>query len=129
MQHFIQELATLQEEGRRSDPSSEPSVEDYGKWIEWRSLCIHMANWWEELAGIPGIGNVWELTRKIRTSLEVPWVRSKVQGRGNDYSAPPAPPCICWKDFLPPPDPKFPCWDIREGQSQKTLAYTQALQY
>ena len=37
--------------------------------------------------------------------------------------APPAPRCICQEEFLPPPDPMFPCWDIREGQLQKTVAY------
>ena len=56
-------------------------------------------------------------------------MRSEDQGEDNDYSALPAPACICWKDFLPPPDARFPCWDIREGQMQKTLAYAQVLQY
>ena len=42
---------------------------------------------------------------------------------------PPAPPCLCQKDFLPPPNPKFPCWDIREEQLEKTVAYVQALQF
>ena len=50
-------------------------------------------------------------------------------GVNNDYSAPPASDCICQKEFLPPLNPMFPSQDFREGQSQKTLAYAQALQY
>ena len=92
-------------------------------------LCICMPNWWKELVGILGVDDFWELTQKIRASFEIPQVRSKTQGGDNNYLAPPAPTCIYQKDFLPPPDPRFPCWDIREGQSQKTLAYAQALQY
>ena len=88
-----------------------------------------MPDWWKELAGIPGIDDFWELAWKIRASFEIPQVMSEAQGGDNDYSAPPAPACIYQKDFLPPLDPRFPCWDIREGQSQKTLAYAQALQY
>ena len=56
-------------------------------------------------------------------------MRSGAQDVENDYSAPLAPKCIQWKDFLPSPNSIFSCQDIREGQSQKTLAYTQALQY
>ena len=33
------------------------------------------------------------------------------------------------RDFLPQPDPKFTCWDIRELQLEKTVAYAQALQF
>ena len=88
-----------------------------------------MSDWWKELVGIPGIDEFWELTQKIRASFEILQVKSEAQGGDNDYLSLPAPACICWKDFLPPPDPRFPCWDIREGQSQKTLAYAQGLQY
>ena len=42
---------------------------------------------------------------------------------------PPAPRCIQQKAFLPPLDPTFPCWNIREGQLEKTMAYIEALQY
>ena len=107
IKHFFQEPAASQGEGGRSDPSLGPSMENYEKWIEWRSLCICMPDWWKELIGIPGIDNFWELTQKMRASFEIPQVRSKAQGRDNNYSAPPAPTCICREDFLPPPDPRF----------------------
>ena len=47
----------------------------------------------------------------------------------NYHQAPPALPCIHWKSFLPQPDPKFACQDIRELQLEKTVAYAQALQF
>ena len=54
---------------------------------------------------------------------------SKLHDVENYYLAPPAPPCLYWKDFLLLPNPQFPCWDIREGQLEKTVAYVQALQF
>ena len=40
-------------------------------------------------------------------------------------------PCICLhrESFQPPPDNIFTCWDIREVQREKMIAYTCALQY
>ena len=126
---FLQELTIMQEEGRGSDLSQGPPVEDYEDWIEWREHRDSTPDWWRELVGIPGINNFQELTQKIRAIFEIPWVRSKAIDMENDYSAPPAPKCICQKEFLPPPNLMFPCQDIREGQSQKILAYAQTLQY
>ena len=54
---------------------------------------------------------------------------SKIYDIGNYYLAPPAPNCLCQKDFLLPLDPRFPCQDIQEEQLKKTIAYAQALQY
>ena len=126
---FFQGQDALQGEGKTSDPPPEPSVENYEKCVKWRSLCVCMLAWWKELIGIPDLGSFWELTQKIRATFEIPQVRCEVQGGDNDYWAPSAPACICQKDFLPPPDQRFPCWDIWEGQAQKTLAYAQAFQY
>ena len=47
----------------------------------------------------------------------------------NDHQAPPAPPCLCWKNFLLPPDSIFACQDIWEIQLEKMVAYTWALQF
>ena len=47
----------------------------------------------------------------------------------NYHQTPPAPPCICQKDFLPQHDLKFACQDIRESQLEKMVAYAQALQF
>ena len=37
--------------------------------------------------------------------------------------------CAFVRSFLPLPDSKFACWDIRELQQEKTVAYAQALQF
>ena len=47
----------------------------------------------------------------------------------NYHQAPSALLCICWKDFLPQHDSKFTPQDIRQSQLEKTVAYTQALQF
>ena len=119
----------MQEESGGSNLSQGSLVEDYKDWIKWRACRVSTPNWWQELVGIPGINNFWELTWKIRASFEILQVGNKAQNVENDYLAPPAPKCICQKEFLPPLNLMFPCQDIREGQSQKTLAYAQALQY
>ena len=36
LEHFLQELAIMQEEGRGSDLFQGPLVEDYKDWIEWK---------------------------------------------------------------------------------------------
>ena len=54
---------------------------------------------------------------------------SKIHNVENYYLAPLAPKCLHWKDFLLLLDPMFPCQDIQEEQLEKTIAYTQALQY
>ena len=91
----------MQNEGRGSDLSQGPLVEDYKDWIEWRGHRVSMPNWWQELGGIPGISNLWELAWKIGASFEIPQVRSEAQDVENNYSAPPSPKCIHQKEFLP----------------------------
>ena len=78
---------------------------------------------------IPEVDNYQELAQKIQASFELPWQISKLHDMEKYYLAPLAPPCLCWKDFLLPPNPKFPCWDIREAQLEKTVVYVQALQF
>ena len=71
-----------------------------------------MPSWWQELVEIPEVDDFQELAKKIWASFELPWRRSKLHNMENYYLAPPAPKCLCQKDFLLLPDPKFPCWDI-----------------
>ena len=54
---------------------------------------------------------------------------SNIDDVENYYLAPQACRCLCQKEFLLPPNPMFPCWDIREEQFEKTVAYVQALHY
>ena len=129
LEHFLQELAITEGEGKGIDVSQEPPAEDYEKWIKWRGCWVHTPNWWWELMGILGINDLQELAQKIRASFEILQVRSKALDINDDYSAPPAPKCIHQKEFLPPPNLKFSSQDFRKGQSYNTLAYAQALQY
>ena len=115
------------EEEDRNRSSPEPLVEEYERWVTWRA-CVHdMPGWWQELAKVPKIDDDQELAQKMWASFKLPWQISEQHGVENYYQAPPALPCICWKSFLPQPDPKFACWDIRESQLEKTVAYAQAL--
>ena len=119
----------MQKEGEGNDLLQKHPAKEYKKWIAWRGCQVHTPNWQQELVGILGINNFQELVQKIRASFEVPWAKSQAQDVENDYSVPPAPKCICWKEFLSPQDPMFPSQVFREGQSQKTLAYAQTIQY
>ena len=88
-----------------------------------------MPGWWPELAKIPGVDDHQELAWKVWASFKLPQQISEWHGMENYHQAPPALLCICQKDFLPQPDPKFACWDIRESQLEKAVAYAQALQF
>ena len=88
-----------------------------------------MPGWWPELGEIPGVDDHQELAWKVWASFELPLWISERHGVENYHQAPLALPCICQKDFLPQPDPKFSCQDIRELQLEKTVAYAKALQF
>ena len=88
-----------------------------------------MPDGWPELAKISDVDDHQEVAQKVWASFKLPWWISEWHGMENYHQAPPAPPCICWKDFLPQDDSKFACWDIRESQLEKTVAYAQALQF
>ena len=85
--------------------------------------------WWQELAKVPEIDNHQELAWKVQASIKLPQQISEQHGVENYYQAPLALLCICQKSFLPQHDPKFACWDIRESQLEKMVAYAQALQF
>ena len=88
-----------------------------------------MPDLWQELAEIPEVDNYQELAHMIWASFKLPWQMRKLHDMENYYVAPPAPPCLYQKDFLPLLNPKFPCRDIGEEQLEKTVAYAQALQF
>ena len=129
VKHFFQEQASGQREDRGSGSSQEPLTEDYERWVEWRGQMIVMPTWWWELLEVPGVSDIQKLAQKIRASFELPGWMSEIHDVNNYYLATLAPRCIWQKAFLPPPDPIFLCWNIREGQLEKTVGYVQALQY
>ena len=126
---FLQEVTSNTREDIRSDSSPEPPVEEYKRWVTWQGQALDMPDWWQELVEIPEVDDYWELAQKIWASFNLLQQMSKLHDMENYYLAPLTPPCLCQKDFLLPPNPKFPCWDIREGQLEKTVAYAQALQF
>ena len=127
--HSFQELAGSSEEEDRNRSSPKPLVEEYERWVNWRAQAHDMPGWWQELAEVPEIDNHQELAWEVQASFKLPWQITEQHGVENYYQAPPALLCICQKSFLPQPDPKFACWDIRELQLEKMVAYAQALQF
>ena len=104
-------------------------MENYKVWLERQACHVEMLEWWEELVAIRNVEDHRKLTQKICASFEIPRVRCKALEVTNDFSAPPALKCIQRKLFLLALDPRLPCQDYHQEQPQKTLAYTQALQY
>ena len=79
-----------------------------------------MPSWWQELVKIPEVDDFQELAQKMQASFELPQADEQAVWHGdNYYLAPLAPKCLCQKAFPLPPDPKFPCQDIREEQLKK----------
>ena len=126
--HLLQEPAGSMEEDDRNRSSPEPLVEDE-RWATWQTRVHGTPGWQSELAKIPGMDDHQELAQQVWASFELPWWISEWHDMENYPQAPPALPCICQKDFLPQPDPKFASWDIRESQLEKMMAYTQAIQF
>ena len=117
-----------EEEGRRTS-SQEPPVEELESWLTWRAQMHNMPGWWEELAMVPGVDDHKKLAQEVWASFQLPQRISKWQWVENYHQASLASPCLHWKSFLPPPNSKFTCQDIRELQQEKTVAYAKALQF
>ena len=112
---FLQEPADSLEEDDRNRSFPELLVEEYDRWVTWQAWAHDMPGWWLELAKIPGVDHHQELAQMVQASFELPQWISEWHGMENYHQAPLALPCICWKDSLPQPDPKFACQDIRES--------------
>ena len=126
---FFQELTSSTREDSKNDSSPEPPAEECERWVTWWGQVLDTPEWWQELVEIPEVVDHWELARKIQASFELPLQISKLHDMENYHLALLAPACLCWKDFLPLQDPKFPYHDIRMAQVEKTVAYVQALQF
>ena len=112
---FLQEPAHSAREDSGSDSSPEPPAEQYKRWVTCCEQVLNMPEWWQELVEIPEEDDYWELAQMIQASFELPWWVSKLHDVENYYLAPPASPCLCWKDFLLLPP--------------QMVAYAQALQF
>ena len=61
--------------GHRWSMLSEPSIENYEKWLEWQAWQLDIPHWWEELTTIPDMEDVWRLTWKIQASFKATSLR------------------------------------------------------
>ena len=78
---------------------------------------------------IPEVDDYKKLACEVWVSFQFPKRVSEQCWVKNDHQAPPALPCLCWKDFLPLPDSIFAYWDIQEIQREKTVEYARTLQF
>ena len=107
--HFLQEMAWSLEEENRDRPSPETPLEEYEKWVTWRDQAHDRPGWWQELVKVPDVNDHNELAWKVWASFKLPqWISEQHNMRNYDQALL-ALPCICQKDFLPQPDPKFTC--------------------
>ena len=106
---FLQGLAESLGEEDRKTSSPEPPVEDLESWVTWRDLVHDMSDWWQELTQVPGANDHEKLAQEVQAFFKLPWQISKHHCVQNYHQAPPAPLCIHWKSFLPPPDSTFAC--------------------
>ena len=70
-----------------------------------------------------------KISAKGTSFIQPPKRASELKETKDHCQASPAPLCLLRKSFQLPPDTIFTCWDIREIQREKTIAYTHALQY
>ena len=96
---------------------------------KWRGCRVNTPDWWQELVGILGINDFQELTQKIRTSFEPPWAKIKSPGCQQQLFSTTSPQLHPLEGISATSEPHIPQPGFMEGQSQKTLAYAQALQY
>ena len=82
-----------------------------------------------ELLTVPGENNTRRLAREVRASFQLPWQMHELESKEAPFQAPPAPPCLHGRRFMPPVISIFASQDIREIPWEKTIAYAQALQH
>ena len=70
-----------------------------------------------------------KLAQEVQASFKLPWQISKWHHVENYHQAQLALLCLHLKSFLPLPDSKYTCQDIRELQQERTVAYARALQF
>ena len=127
---FLQGLAENSEEENVKVPSPKQPTEELQKWVTWKVQAYETPSWWWELTMVPGVDDYKKLAHEVQASFfSTPKKASEQLQVKNDHQAPPAPPCLCQKNFLPPPDSIFTCWNIWEIQCEKMVAYAQALQF
>ena len=78
---------------------------------------------------VPGVDKYEKLAHEVQASFQLLKSSSEQCRVKNNHQAPPAPPCLCQKNFLLPPDSIITCQDIQEIQLERMMAYAWALQF
>ena len=125
---FLRGLAkNLETEGKA--PSPKPPLKELHKWVTWKVEACELPSWWRELLAVPKVKDYEKLAWEVQASFRHPKRVSELHQMKNYNQAPPAPPCLLWKSFLPQLDSIFACRDIWEIEWEKMVAYAQALQH
>ena len=78
LESFLETLTPTQGTGDRGDPQPEPSIKNYGVWLEWWACQVNTPHWWGELVTIPNAGDPKRLSHKIHVWHT--WNSGKLQG-------------------------------------------------
>ena len=113
---FLRGSAENLEEEDKKVSSPEPPVKELHKWVTWKAEACKMPSWWRELMAVPEVEDCEKLAWEVWASFWLPIRVSKLHKMENYHQAPPATPCLLQKNFLPPLDSIFACWDIQEMQ-------------
>ena len=113
---FLRGLAENSEEEDEKVPSPKPPMVELHKWVMWKAEACKMPSWWRELMAVPEVEDCEKLAWEVLASFWLPIRASELHKMENYHQAPSAPLCLLRKNFLPPPDSIFACWDIQEMQ-------------
>ena len=117
----------MDDEGKKTPP--EPTILDFSLWVPWKAERCKTPDWWMELSAVPGKEDARKLAREVRASFGLPRQLWELGSREATLQAPPAPPCLHRKRFMPPANSIFACRDIQEIPREKVVAYARALQH
>ena len=127
--YFLQMSAESLGEENVKMPAPKPQIGELQRWVMWKAQTYKTPGWWQELTAVPGLDYHKKLAPEVQASFCPLRRANKLHKMKNNHQALPVPPCLCQKNFLPPPDSIFACWDIWEIQHEKMVAYACALPF
>ena len=96
----------------------EPTIQDFSLWVPWKAERRETPEWWEELSAVLGKRDTRKLAREVRASFGLPWWLQELGSKEATLQAPPAPPCLHRKRFMPQ-SPPFLHVEISERSPEK----------
>ena len=91
------------ESSEEEESPPEPPVGELCEWVMWKAEATETPNWWRELLALPGVPDCKKLARQIWASFSHPRRATEIKETKYHCHAPPAPLCLLWDCFLPPP--------------------------